>query len=219
MIKADHKKYARWLFIPYMNRMLKKNFSHFYLVNDFPEIPQDQGLIITPNHISWWDGFFAEYLFKKYLNRNLYIMMLEEQLKRYWFFKKLGAYSIKPDSPRSIMETADYTREILSNSQNFVVTYPQGEIESFEKRPLTLKQGLKFFIKEMEKDFLILPVGFKIHYYNEKYPSIICRFGLAFEGKRTRDAYPFYEAAFMTNLDMLARAAEEKTFVKDLFAK
>lgn len=145
--------------------------------------------------------------------------MLEDQLKRYWFFKKLGAYSINPSSPRSIIETSNYTKLIVSNPENFVVTYPQGEIESFEKRPLTLKKGLNFFMKGIEKDFLILPVGFKIHYYNEKYPSIICRFGLLFEGKRTLDAYSFYEAAFMTNLDMLTKAAEGKSFVKDLFAK
>lgn len=219
MIKANHKKYARWLFIPYMNNLLRKNFSHFYLVNDFPEIPGDQGLIITPNHISWWDGFFAEYLFNKTMDRKLHIMMLEDQLKRYWFFKKLGAYSINPASPRSIIETANYTKQIVGKPENFVVTYPQGEIESFEKRPLTLKQGLNFFMKGIESDFLLLPVGFKIHYYNEKYPSIICRFGLLFEGQRTVNAYPFYEAAFITNLDMLAKAAEEKSFVKDLFAK
>lgn len=219
MIKANHKNYARWIFIPYMNNLLKKNFSHFYLVNNFPDIPEDKGLIITPNHISWWDGFFAEYLFKKHLNRNLYIMMLEEQLKRYWFFRMLGAYSINPASPLSIRETVNYTREVVADPKNFIVTFPQGEIESFEKRPLTLRRGLNFIIKGIEKDFLVLPVGFKIQYYNEKYPSIIVRFGNLLQGKEIINNYSLYESEFVNNIDLIAEAAEQKIFVKDLFAK
>jgi len=202
-----------------MNNLLKKNFSHFYLVNNFPDIPEDKGLIITPNHISWWDGFFAEYLFKKYLNRNLYIMMLEEQLTRYWFFRMLGAYSINPASPLSIRETINYTREVVADPKNFIVTFPQGEIESFEKRPLTLRKGLNFIVKGIEKDFFVLPVGFKIQYYNEKYPSIIVRFGNLLQGKEIINNYSLYESEFVNNIDLIAEAAEQKIFVKDLFAK
>jgi hypothetical protein len=218
MIKADHKKYARWIFIPYMNRILKKNFSHFHLANEFPKIPLNAGLVITPNHISWWDGFFAEFLFSKLLNRKLHIMMLEEQLKKYWFFKKLGAYSIQPDSIRSILETAKYTKELIIDAGKFVITYPQGEIESFEKRPLTLKEGLKYFIRGIEKEFYVLPVGFKIHYYNEKYPSIIARFGNPLNGSSVLSSYSTFENEFMDNLDKLAESAEKKELVKDLFA-
>lgn len=218
MIKADHKKYARWIFIPYMNRMLKKNFSHFYLVNEYPQALKESKLVITPNHISWWDGFFAEFLFSKLLNRKLHIMMLEEQLKKYWFFKKLGAYSIQPDSIRSILETARYTMELINNPNNYVITYPQGEIESFEKRPLTLKEGLKYFIKGIENEFYVLPVGFKIHHYNEKYPSIIVRFGKPLNGNVVLSSYSTFKNEFMDNLDQLAEAAEKKEFIKDLFA-
>ena len=218
MIKADHKKYARWIFIPYMNRMLKKNFSHFYLVNEYPQALKESKLVITPNHISWWDGFLAEFLFSKLLNRKLHIMMLEEQLKKYWFFKKLGAYSIQPDSIRSILETARYTMELINNPNNFVITYPQGEIESFEKRPLTLKEGLKYFIKGIENEFYVLPAGFKIHYYNEKHPSIIVRFGKPLNGNVVLSSYSTFKNEFMDNLDQLAEAAEKKEFVKDLFA-
>lgn len=220
MIRADHKKYARWIFIPYMNRMLKKNFSHFYFINQFPQLHPKSGLVITPNHISWWDGFFAEYLFSRFINRKLYIMMLEDQLNKYWFFKKLGAYSINPKSTSSIRETAGYTREIINNNNNFVITYPQGEIEPFEKRPLTLKDGLKFFIKGIiDKNLYVLPVGFKIHYYNEKYPAVITRFGNLLEGNRILNDFSIFKREFTDNLDKLAEATDKKEFIKDLFVR
>lgn len=219
MIRANHKKYAEWIFIPYMNRILKNNFSHFYMVNHAPEIPSNAGLIVTPNHISWWDGFFAKYLFARDINRKFHIMMLEDQLRKYRFFSKLGAYSINPGNVRSVMETSRYTGELVSNPANFVITYPQGEIQSFEKRPLLLKEGLKIFTREIKGDFLILPVGFKIHYYNEKHPAVIVRYGTPVEGKKIFEDYGSYERVFTGNLDQLTLDAENKNFAEDLFRR
>ncbi len=219
MIKANHKKYAEWIFIPYMNRILKKNFSHFYLVNKIPEIPVNAGIVVTPNHISWWDGFFAKYLFTRDIDRKFHIMMLEVQLRKYRFFSKLGAYSIDPGNIRSVFETSRYTSELVSNPANFVITYPQGEIQSFEKRPLKLKEGLRIFTRDINGDFLILPVGFKIHYYNEKHPAVIARYGNPIKGTKIFDDYDAFERDFTNNLDQLADAAENMNFVGDLFER
>ncbi len=217
MIKAEHSKLARMIFIPYMNRLLKKHFSNFFIVNEFPEIPANAGLIITPNHISWWDGFFAEYAFSKYINRKIHLMMLEEQLKKYWFFKKLGTYSINPQNSKSIIETSVYTKAVIEDSSNYVVLYPQGEIEPFEKKPLLLKKGLKFFINGIENDFYILPAGFKIQYYNEKNPAILVRFGNLLSGNDVLKNFDDYEIEFADNIQKLSDASFNKTFTRDLF--
>jgi hypothetical protein len=219
MIKAEHNKLARLVFIPYMNRMLKKNFSAFYLANEIPKIPKNTGLVITPNHISWWDGFFAEYLFSRTVNRRLHIMMLEEQLKRFWFFKHLGAYSIDPQKTKSIIETSNYTCELVNNTENFSIMYPQGEIEPFEKRPLTIKKGIRFLIKDVQREFYVLPVGFKIEYYDEKYPAVVARFGNLLNGKIIKEDFETYVKEFYSNLDLLAQASYSKTFNKNLFKK
>ena len=102
MIQASHKKWARRIFNPYCDSLLKRNFSQFLRVNTFPRLSPDLPLIITPNHISWWDGFFIDYLTRKFLNRKGYIMMLEEQLSKYWFFQKIGAFSIDPSNAKRI---------------------------------------------------------------------------------------------------------------------
>ena len=167
MIKADHKKWARLLFNPYCDSLLKKNFSNFFRVNECPDLFPDLPLIITPNHISWWDGFFIDYLARRFIHRKGYIMMLEEQLSRYWFFKRIGAFSIDPSSTKGIAETVTYARGIINNPQNFLVFYPQGDIEPYEMRPLSLKRGLQFFIKRTP-EVQVIQLGFKIEYYNKK---------------------------------------------------
>lgn len=216
MIKAEHKRWARSIFIPYMNWLLKKNFSHFYLVNEMPIIPDKYGLVITPNHISWWDGFFVEFLLTKRINRKIFIMMLEDQLRRYMFFKYLGAFSINTKSAKSIIETSFYSKKIVSDIQNYLVFYPQGEIEPFDKIPPSIKDGLRIFINDVNNT-LVLPIAFKIQYYNEKYPAVIVRFGEFIKSDLVISNYDNYKKQFETNIQQLNKAAISKTFIKDLF--
>ncbi len=217
MIKADHKKWARSIFNIFIDRELKKNFSNFYQVNEMPPIDENSAMVFTPNHISWWDGFFIDYVGRKLTNRKLHIMMLEEQLKRYWFFQKLGAYSLNPTNPKSIVETGEYTREIISDSKNFTVIYPQGEIEPFEKKPLSLRQGLKVFLKNPKLDTYIIPAAFKIHYENEKHPAIYFRFGDAVNSNVVIENYEVFKTEFLDNINKLSEAAVDKLFIRDHF--
>lgn len=219
MIKANHNIVAQIVFYSYIKKLMKKHFSHFYLVNESPEISMSSSLVITPNHISWWDGFFIGLLEKKYYNRKVHIMMLEDELKKYWFFSKVGAYSIKHNSIKSIRESQTYTKELISQPSNSIIIYPQGEIEDFGKRPLTLKKGLKYFIEDSGNNVSILPVGFKIQYYNEMKPSIVVRFGRPLDNIELVNDFRLYEKEFYSNLEQLSKAIEAKNFISDLFSE
>jgi hypothetical protein len=219
MIKAKHQKWARFIFDYYIDNLLRKNFANYYLINNYPDIDDNFNMVFTPNHISWWDGFFIDYVIKKSSNRKMYIMMLEEQLKRYWFFQKLGAYSVNPDSISSLLTTVRYTRELLKNPEMLAVIYPQGTIESFEKRPLTIKKGLKLFIENIPNEIAIIPVAFKIQYFNEMKPVVIARFGKILKAETVCSDYQLYINEFYLNIDELNKAVFENKFQRDLFRK
>ena len=216
MIKADHKKWARFIFDYYVDNLLKKNFVSYYLVNNYPDIDDNLNIIFTPNHISWWDGFFIDYIIKNSSNRKMHIMMLEEQLKRFWFFQKLGAYSINPNRLNGLLSTVKYTRDLLNNPNNLVVIYPQGTIEPFEKRPLTIKKGLKLFIENMPNQIVVIPVAFKIQYFNEKRPAVVARFGKILNAETICSDYQLYINEFYQNLDELNKAVFERKFNQNL---
>ena len=217
MIKAEHKNWARLVFNPYLIRLLKKNFNNFYLTNEAPKIEKNKSILITPNHISWWDGFFIDFAVRNIFHKNIFLMMLEEQLKRFWFFSKLGAYSINPGNVKSVLETVNYTSLLLEKPGNFLVVYPQGEIEAYEKKPLTLKKGLNLIIKKSKKDFIILPAAFKIQYYNEKNPSVLFSFGNMLDSKEIENNFAAFENTFYKNLDDLTQKAFDRQFIRDLF--
>ena len=219
MLKAEHKYLHRRLFNYYIDKILRKNFSNFYLVNNFPEIPNDNGLLLTPNHISWWDGFFIDHLVRKLTNRKIHLMMLENQLKRYWFFQKVGAYSIDPGNPRSVIETANYTSRKLDDNENVIVSYPQGEIELFEKEKLDLKRGIQVFIKKTEKNVIVLPVAFKIQHYEEMHPALLCRFGKVISKEKLLNDFDHFVNEFHKNRNELIDAAISKDFATDIFVQ
>ncbi|MCF8260091.1 MAG: lysophospholipid acyltransferase family protein [Melioribacteraceae bacterium] len=217
MIKTEHKKWAHFLFDKYIHRLLKKNFSNFWITNDLPNISNSEKLIITPNHISWWDGFFVDFINKSLLHRNIHVMMLEDQLKRYHFFNKVGAYSIDPSNTKKIKESFDYTLETINDPRNFSVIYTQGEIEAYEKRPLAIKRGIQLISRMAEFEFTVLPVVFRIQHFEEKNPALICRFGSKISSSELKDDWTVFETKFYDTLDNLAQDAFNKKFGRDLF--
>jgi len=218
MIKADHNKWAKFVFEIYLERLLRKSFYDFRIINELPQIDNTKALLITPNHFSWWDGFFVYWMNKNLLNRKLYIMMLEEQLKRYWFFQKLGCYSIDLNDNRKMISSLKYSVELLSKPANLITIYPQGEIQPFYTPNLELKEGINFLCKHSQKEFNILPIAFKIEYTNEKLPTIYCRFGKLLSSKQTADFSNLYKDEFKGNIDLLKEEVLTSNY-KSLFVK
>ena len=212
MIKADHKKWAEIIFDVYLKRLIKKSFNDFRVINALPVIDKSKSLVITPNHFSWWDGFFIYWLNKKLLNKKLHIMMLEEQLKRYWFFKKLGCYSIDLIDSRKMITSLKYTLDLISDPENLIIIYPQGEIQPYEQRPIVIKDGINYLSSKSSIDFQILPVAFKINYTNERYPIIYTRFGNLLSSKKISKNEKIFKDEFTANLDSLDSEFSESNY-------
>jgi hypothetical protein len=203
MIKAKHNKLAKFLFDFYLQRLLKSSFDNFYINESFPEVDKSKGLLVTPNHFSWWDGFFIYWVLNKKLNRKIYIMMLEDQLKKYWFFNYLGCYSINLQDVKSSVSSLRYTLDILSDNRNVVVIYPQGEIQPYEKRPIELKGGIDFLANKTENDFLILAAAFKIHYSEKRLPTVYSAFSQTINSNDIKNNDKLFNNLFVNNLDKL----------------
>lgn len=220
MIKARHSRIARILFNPYLSVLLKRNFGHFYLLND-PPFDQMKGksLIVTPNHFSWWDGFFIDYMNRKLLRRNFHILMLEEQLNKYRFFNYLGAFSINPGFAKSTILTARYTASVINDADNMVAFYPQGRIEDYAKRPVELKPGLKLFLKNAADNTAVLIVTFSIRYNESRKPYVTGRFGNIFDAKELRDDFGQFYSAFNESLSCLDTESQRGNYKYDLFER
>jgi len=215
MIKAQHNIIAETLYRIYADRLLRSGFEKFILVNKVPDLINCKGLILTPNHFSWWDGFFADYLIRKFIKRTRYIMMLEDQLKQYWFFKYTGAFSIKQNSLSSVKESINYAKDISSSPSNYLIFYPQGEINSYRYKNIKLKRGLALITEDANSSVLI--VSFKIEYGNKRKPSVYCRFGDLLSSTEINADFDVYEKVFNENIKSLDTVKNQNGM--DLFKK
>ncbi len=178
MIEAQHNRYADYIFGKYIHRMFRRHFNSFNMIGIKPELHDELPLIVTPNHSTWWDGFFLYYINKYFFQRKYYIMMLEDQLLNFPFFAKLGAFSIMQNNPKKIIESINYSAKVLSeNSKTMLVMFPQGRMLPDFQRPVKAFGGINKILEKCNGEVNMVTLGIKTCLLNEQLPHVFYKFG------------------------------------------
>ena len=180
MIQAKHKLWADRVFQPYVRRLFKKHFHAIHLLGEIPDPPAELPLLLLPNHSTWWDGFFVYLINKKLFGRMGYLMMLEEQLAKYRFFAKIGAYSVEPKLPKSVLASLNYSVSLLQQKlipRPMLCLFPQGDLQPWDTRPLAYKRGLEWLLQKYAEPVNLLPLVIRIEFLGEQRPEVFFLFG------------------------------------------
>jgi 1-acyl-sn-glycerol-3-phosphate acyltransferase len=123
---AAFARYVRWL--------LRRSFRGVWM-NAGATFPRD-GFVGISNHASWWDGLIP-YALQRDLTPDVpfFLMMDEAQLRRYWFFRYAGAFSIDAGSARESARSIAYAGDRAAGGAG-VWMYPQGRVESNDPQAL-----------------------------------------------------------------------------------
>lgn len=217
MIEAKHNSIARFIFNAYEYRILKKAFNRFILLNDDFKLSQNQSVIFLPNHFSWWDGFFVDFLNRMLdTNKKFNIIMLANQLKRYWFFRYLGATGFYPQNPKSIVKLSNYINNLLESPNNLLVFYPQGEIQYYDD-DIKIKEGLSFLLKNSPRDVQVFYPFFKIVYFDKRLPDLICNIYPGLSIEEIANNHTFFTQDFSNKLNQFRHHNESINNKRDLF--
>jgi len=111
------------------------------------------------------------YLNIKLFQRKFYFMMIEEQLKKYKFFNKTGGYSVKKGS-RSIIETLEYTIQLLKDKNNMVLLFPQGEIQSLYTQTIHFENGIGNIMKKVSGPVQVIFLVNLVEYFSNPKPGL-----------------------------------------------
>jgi len=188
ILKAKH----NFLIYPFFKRysvwIMKKHFGVIQVLGQI----QDKKLpvLLISNHISWWDGFWSMYLNVKVFKRKFHFMMLEDQLRRFWFFNYTGGFSVNKKS-KTVLESLDYTSELLSGSNNLVLIFPQGEITSMHQHLINFENGMVRVLKDKENFQVVFQVNM-VDYFSSSKPGIyiyIENYDNTASGRSVQDSY------------------------------
>jgi 1-acyl-sn-glycerol-3-phosphate acyltransferase len=150
--------------------------NHFHAVNilgNFQE--KNLPVLIIANHVSWWDGFWVMLLNIKLLKRKFHFMMLSEQMKKFKGFNWVGGYSVQKKS-KSIVESLKYTSELLSNSKNMVLLFPQGKIQSIYTPSIQFEKGIDHILKRANGNIQVLFLVNMVDYFSNTKPTLYMYF-------------------------------------------
>ena len=149
IIKARHNFIIHPIFKQFSRIMINRHFSKVEIIGDI-DVSNNRSILLLSNHTGWWDGFWHLYLNMKLFKKKFHFMMLEEQLKKHWYFNYTGGFSVNK-SAKSIVETIRYSAELLSHPQNVVLMFPQGKIGSMHKREILFEKGVQKIIERTDR--------------------------------------------------------------------
>lgn len=169
MIRANHH-IIIFPFFKWLSRfMIKRNFCSIHIEGEFND--NGHSVLVVANHISWWDGFWVEFLNYKRMFRTFHFMMLEEQLKKHWYFQHTGGFSVNKNS-REILESIDYAVQLLDNKKNMVLMFPQGKIHSSHNNSVRFESGIQHIVKKCKDQTQVLFVANVTDYFSDAKPHL-----------------------------------------------
>jgi 1-acyl-sn-glycerol-3-phosphate acyltransferase len=169
ILKAKHNFIIYPFFKWYAGFIIKRHNSTVKITGDFKD--RNLPVLLISNHISWWDGFWAMYINQKVLHRKFHFMMLEEQLRKYWFFNFTGGFSVNK-STKSIVDTLNYTSGLLKDKENMVLIFPQGEIQSLHNQNMQFEKGVERILKNKENTVQVIFLVNLVDYFSNPKPGI-----------------------------------------------
>ncbi len=144
--------------------------------------------------------------------------MEDAQMKTYGFFKKIGAFSVNPDNPRSAIRSLRYAVESMNRPRSSLFIYPEGEIVPFSTKEPEFKKGLGWIASQCP-DADVVPIGIYIHTAASDRPELFLKIGSKLVPDSSKDLQrlnSFFESELSELLKKLVETAhyEKSTFRK-----
>ncbi len=131
------------------------------------------------NHVSWWDGWIAFFLFDERWRMEAYLMMEEPQLRRYRFFQRCGCFSVDRHDAREGMRSVGYAAKLVRDRPGRGLwIFPQGEINPNDRRPLRTYTGAAHIARRAGR-VRCVPVALRFEFFGEQRPEALIRVGPA----------------------------------------
>ena len=169
------------------------------------DVPASLPIVLIANHVSWWDGFLLMEV-RRVLRPSapFHTIMLESQLSKSPFLRRIGAIGIDPSSPASIRGAIVELKARVNERPDSVVFYfPQGRIWPSHRRPLGFKSGIERFLEAMDES-VVFPVGVHLEPLTKAAPSAFLSIGPPLTSRPVPRA-AILEAAVTTQLDAILR--------------
>ncbi|MGM0545743.1 MAG: lysophospholipid acyltransferase family protein [Bacteroidota bacterium] len=185
------------MFRTYTKLLFKWRFKKVWLKQEYSPCSHCKTVYFL-NHHSWWDGLIPLMLNEYRFQQQARAIMEDKQMKTYSLFKRIGAFSINRDDPRSAISSLRYAVKSFERDNASLFIYPEGMITPAGSN-MNFEGGLAWLHDKLgDVDFV--PIGIYMHTIRYDKPELHLHVG---RPVRLDDALPREEktAQFETGLD------------------
>lgn len=136
----------------------------------------DRPLLVVANHSAWWDAVLPVIISCRRLRHDAYALMDYEQLARFRFFRRVGAFSVDRADARSAMRTLQYAGDLLRDTRRVLWIFPQGRIVPNDARPIRCETGTAHLARMVGR-CAIAPVAFRYEVGRDELPTACIAIG------------------------------------------
>ncbi|WP_026826636.1 MULTISPECIES: lysophospholipid acyltransferase family protein [Exiguobacterium] len=159
MIESHKKKWFNNLFSTFVReRQIRPTFHNIFIRTDDVPIP---GLFLS-THSAWWDGLIMYMINEHFLRHDIHVLMDEDGLHRFPFFRHLGAFSVKKGSLSDVRASLAYANELLTSGKS-VWMFPQGREMPQEQRPVEIESGATLLLNDRPIQLCAMYYSFEKH--------------------------------------------------------
>ncbi|MEW5739415.1 MAG: lysophospholipid acyltransferase family protein [Myxococcota bacterium] len=161
-----------WLIERYVARKVRTAFRGVWARGVLPDA--EGGLLVYANHSSFWDGFVIHQLAKR-AGWDGYAMMEEENLARYPFHARIGAFSVRRGDRRAALVSVRYAADVLRRRKAAVFIFPEGELRPGQGPLGPLQRGVEVIARHAR--VRCLPVAIRYAFLEHEYPDVLLEVG------------------------------------------
>jgi chlorobactene lauroyltransferase len=162
----------------YFHRSVQRTFSACLMANEqhinahrVERVPT----IFACTHGSWWDAAMSIVLSLREFRLDADGMMEHRQLTKYWFFSRIGMFSVVREDPHSAMTSLTYAANRLRDTSRHLWMFPQGTLVH-QDLPVSAEPGIGILAKKLG-NVRIVPIAMRYELLRTQYPTCWIRIG------------------------------------------
>lgn len=228
MIEARPSPRFERLFAVYAAWTVRRHFRAVYVRGTLPDTRAP--LLVCAHHAGWWDPILLFHLSRRRFPGRHFTMMEEENLRRYGFFRRLGAFGIDRASKNGPLASLRYALKRLSEPASRVWIFPQGTISPVDRRPIDVDPGAAWLATRAGVP--IFAVAIRYEFREDQLPEAFVSFSMPalIRVERTDDEDPvralltseadgLRDAVWSGRLDDFERVVSGRRSISDRFRK
>jgi len=169
MIAHKRNVWIQNLFRSYVYYRMRKSFNTLQF--NPVTIKPGHSVLLLCNHFSWWDGFLSDWITTQTIHRRFHIMMQHDHLEQRKWLRYMGGFSVKRNA-KDVVQSLNYTAQLLSDPNNMVTVFPQGQLISNHATDINIERGIGHIIKKVEGNCQIVYYSAFVEYFESFKPSV-----------------------------------------------